>query len=137
MKSLNDLMEFGRVVRSDGAGNVSDSDVPDSVQYGAPEMVYVLLDSDGQAIRRPGESDFHIVDLPDDWTLLTGFTGQYGYSGALMHQSEFIGGGLERHIRENAGYYVAVIVDGLVDDPTGEVKTEPDSWAVAFKELDS
>jgi len=124
MKSLNDLMEFGRVVRSDGAGNVSDSDVPDSVQYGAPEMVYVLLDSDGQAIRDWAVgSDFTIEGVPDDWTLLTGFTGQYGYNGALMHPSEFIGGGLERHIRENAGYYVAVIVDGLLDDPTGEVKT--------------
>jgi hypothetical protein len=130
---LNELMSFGHVVYSDGNGNVTDE--YDDTVFG-PETVYVYLDADGQAIKQPGASDFDI-DMAGygDWQLLRGFTGQDSYNGAIMHASEYIGGGLERFIRENAGYYVAVIVDGLVDDPTGDAETVPDGWAVAFKDL--
>lgn len=40
-----------------------------------------------------------------------------------MHQSEFIGGGMEEHIRETPGLWVALVNHS--DD------SEPDSWAVA------
>lgn len=45
-----------------------------------------------------------------DWTLpLSGLTGQHGYSGPWLHDSELIEGGVERAIRRNgAGYYVAI-----------------------------
>lgn len=132
-QSLNELMSFGHVVVSDGQGNVTDEV---GHPYG-PEIVYVTLDGDGQAIKRPGAADFDIeMNGYGDWELLRGFTGQHGYNGAILHDSEYIGWGLETHIRENAGYYVAVIVDGLEDDPDGEAATVPVGWAVAFKDLD-
>jgi len=118
---LNELMSFGHVVRSDGAGTVIEAG-----EVAGPEILMVDIDKNGQA------------DDPDltwdwsEWTLLRGFTGQYGYHGPIMHESEFIGGGLERHIRENAGYYVAVIVDGYPPDDNAE--SVPVGWAVAFKD---
>lgn len=128
--ALNDLMTFGHVVVSDGHGNVTE---PSSREYG-PEVIYANADYDGQLIKLPGASDFDI-DMCGygDWELLRGFTGQHLYHGAIMHQSEYIGGALEDHIRQNAGYYVAVIVDVLPNLDADE----PDNagWAVAFKGL--
>lgn len=133
--ALNDLMQFGHVVYSDGNGNVTDeagtSHGPEYV-YG-PEVLYADTDGDGNLVKYPGESDFHTdIGQYDGWTLLRGFTGQDSYNGALMHSSEYIGGGLERYIRENAGYYVAVMVDVMPDGDDAE--SEPDSWAVAYRE---
>lgn len=100
-RTLNDVMEFDHVIRVHEDGSISE---PSDVF--APEM------NDGEVY--------------DGWELLTGFTGQYGYSGPMMHASEFVGGGLERHIRETPGLYVALV------DYSGE--DEPDGWAVAYRE---
>jgi hypothetical protein len=96
------------------------------------------------------------------WTLLSGFTGQDGYNGPVMHASEYVGGGLERHIRETPGYYVVLIVNalehhvwqesrftstttcercGLLPLDADDMETtcqsdEPAGWAVAYKPLD-
>lgn len=123
-QSLNELMSFGHVVMSNGEGNVTDQGFPDIL---ANEVVYLVLNSDGQSV-----SD-KLEDVYPGWSALAGFTGQYGYNGPVMHPSEYIGGGLERYIRENAGYYVAVVVDGLYDDEAGE--SESIGWAVLFKEI--
>ncbi len=61
--------------------------------------------------------------------LLTGFTGQYAYNGPCMHESEYVGGGLERYILENPGWYcVTAITDGDSED------SDLCGWAVAYKE---
>jgi hypothetical protein len=98
MTSLKELMDFDVVVHVDHNGVVTPTDV-----YG-PEMV----DEE--------------IEESSGWRLLDGFSGQYGYSGPIMHNSEFIGGDLERYILENPGYYVC-----LVSDYEG--------WAIAFKEM--
>lgn len=121
-------MSFGHVVYSDGNGNVTDKYAAARV-YG-PEVVYQDLDADGQGI------DDEIHNLPEGWTTLRGFTGQYGSNGPVMHASEYIGGALENHIRENAGYYVAVVVDGIGPDEASDDEEDTNiGWAVAF--LDS
>lgn len=66
------------------------------------------------------------VAIDSGWELLNGFSGQYLYSGPVMHPSEFIGGGLARYILETPGIYVAVTVRDIdSDDDAG--------WAVARK----
>lgn len=98
--NLNDLMEFDHVIRVHGDGTVTK------------------------------ERDIHAPDLhdgeleSDEWTLLDGFSEQYGYSGPIMHASEFIGGGLADYILATPGVYVA-LVDYPLDD------SEPEGWAVA------
>jgi hypothetical protein len=134
-QTLNDLMTFGHVVYSDGNGTVTDE--YDDTVYG-PEIVYVETDNDGSIVRYGNDdvaSERYGIDMAGygDWELLHGFSGQYGYNGSIMHPSEFIGGGLERHIRENAGYYVAVMVDTYGEDDDGNDRTV--GWSVAFHEV--
>lgn len=122
--TLNELMEFGTVVLSDGAGNVSVADRSDAPAV--YEVVYLTLDADGQS------TNDDVQGLYEGWTLLSGFTGQHGYNGPVMHDSEYIGGGMESHIRTTAGYYVALIVDGLPDDQDAD-ENVPIGWAVAYR----
>lgn len=74
------------------------------------EMDHVIeVLPDGTVIDR---NDIYSPEIYEDtvekpWTLLKGFTGQYGYNGPAMHSSEYIGGGLEEYILSNPGIYVA------------------------------
>jgi hypothetical protein len=124
--NLNDRMQFGNVVHVHADGTVTDSDTTEYV----PEVVYQELDDEGQCI------DDIVHDVPQGWSLMIGYSGQYSYSGPVMHSSEYIGGGLERAILDNPGLYVAVIVDGLSADESDDAETESIGWAVAFKETD-
>ena len=73
-----------------------------------------------------------------EWTALTGYTGQYGYDGAVMHSSEYIGGRLaEDIISLSAGgdlggmplVWVVTSVELLDDDDVV-------GWAVLYREMD-
>jgi hypothetical protein len=79
-----------------------------------------------------------------EWQLMRGYTGQYMSAGsAHMHDSEFIGGRMERDILANPGLYVAVVLnwpcdtyygcDGP-DQETGEMcdADHVEGWAVAY-----
>lgn len=69
-------------------------------------------------------SDTDDVEVADDrWEPLTGYTGQYSYSGAVMHPSETLGGHLADDILTTPGVYVLVVVEVLDED-------EPAGWAV-------
>jgi hypothetical protein len=126
MKSLNDMMEFDHVVEVLEDGTVNET---------PGIFIYAELN-----VNPAGEDEF---SLEEGWELLQGFTGQYGYRGPVMHPSEFIGGGLERHILETPGYYVALVVNAYCDY-SGETQCEEDSgcdcepagWAIAFKAKD-
>jgi hypothetical protein len=120
-RELNDLMSFGHAIEVRPDGTITDS------AEQAAESVYVYLDADGQI-----ESRTPTIDMAGwkGWELLTGYSGQQGCRGPIMHTSESIGGGLEGHIRATPGHYVAVTVEGLS-------RTENDDatcgWAVAYK----
>lgn len=114
--SLSEILEFNHVVRINAAGHVSDAD---NAAY-APECFNP--DANGTEV--------------DGWHLITsGLTGQYGYSGPWLHDSEVIAGGVARHILEHAadnggGLYVSVYAAYSGDDddePTIE------GWAIAYR----
>lgn len=112
MATLNELMEFDHPVYVSADGTVTD---PPCHLY-APELTGVD-DSELQAQARAA-----------GWAgLLTGHTGQHGYSGPVMHPSEYVGGGLERDILANPGWYVVTTV---TDDENED--WEPYGWAVAY-----
>lgn len=50
------------------------------------------------------------------WEVLTGYSGQHGYNGPVMHPSEFIGEGLARAILSTPGVYAVASVDDVEDD---------------------
>ena len=102
---LNKVMEFDHVVRSKGNGTVIDH----VEGVWAPEVFDENIEEDGTDIRGRRRWKFH----NDKWELMTGYTGQYSYNGPVMHPSESIGGRMAKDIKENAGLYVAVVVQTL------------------------
>lgn len=115
---LNYHMDFDRVVLVNAQGQVFQTD-----EY-APEL-------DGEEIIST-----------EDWTLLSGFTGQYYYNGPVMHESEYIGGRLEQHILSTPGLYAAVLIypsweeqEAVTDEDEEFRNAEPYGWAVAYRPL--
>ena len=109
-----------------------DTDLPLSeiMEFDSP----IEVREDGTMIHR---HDIYAPDLWEgevegyEWTLMNGYSGQDRYSGPVMHNSEYIGGRMERDIRETPGVYVVVACywSPEEDDPDGEVDVE--GWAVA------
>lgn len=139
-ETLNETMAFDHVIRVDERGGVSE---PSWVRE--PGGAYVHTEgAEPELEQRPG----------DGWSMLSGWTGQYSYNGPVMHNSEFIGGGLAEHIRQNPGYYVALTVsyvgtgetncekcgaesgEWCTDDCEGDRETLIEGWVVAFRELE-
>ena len=116
---LNAVMEFDRVIRVDPDGTVSYASAEGAY---APELCAINVDGS-----HTSDTDPDLCRQAGGWTLLSGWTGQYGYSGVCMHPSEFIGGGLAEHILATPGYWVAVVI--YEDDDS-----DPEHWAVAYRE---
>jgi hypothetical protein len=127
VENLNEVMEFDHVIEVKADGTVEDSSESPYL-----DLRYYLTDPETGL----WEPDF---TLPEGWQLMTGYTGQYGYNGPVMHSSEFIGGRMARDILETPGLYVALIVEsdcGNTEEHCTEedgCQCEADGWAVAFK----
>lgn len=102
--NLNDILEFDHVVE------VSENhDVTSVSNLYAPSIIDSEIDS-------------------DDWEFFSnGYTGQHGYNGPIMHDSEYIGGMLAEDILNEPGIYVAV-VSAYIDDSEDGITFE--GWAV-------
>ena len=125
--NLNEVMEFDHVIEVHADGTVTDSE--ESPYF---DLTYYLTDAE------TGLWELE-TSIPEGWSLMSGYTGQYGYNGPCMHQSEYIGGGMARDILETPGLYVALIVRsdcGHTEEFCNEedgCQCEPESWAVAHK----
>jgi hypothetical protein len=120
-KALDTVMEMDHVIQIHADGSITE---PEGVY--APEVL-VETDDDGQILARDETAMIRSVRA-QGWTLLTGYTGQYGYRGPLMHPSEYIGGKLEEDMKDDPAYYVAVAVETLDDND------EPAGWVVARRD---
>ena len=88
MSTLSETLDFDHVIEV----------LPDGTWRDAPGLYAPdAVDVDGDAVTLEG------WDLP-----LSGFTGQYGYTGPWLHDSEIIEGGVERYVFEHPGYWVAI-----------------------------
>ena len=67
------------------------------------------------------------------WELMNGYSGQDRYAGPIMHNSEFIGGQMERDILETPGIYVALVCYWPDAEESDEDETYAEGWAVARK----
>jgi hypothetical protein len=123
-QTLNEIMQFDHVIRVNADGTIDES-VPG---VHAPEFD-VETDEDGQILDEHERAMIEEVRR-QGWELLTGWTGQYAYSGPIMHASEFVGGGLEQHIRETPGLYCCVTIE------TDDDHDEAAGWAIAFRETE-
>jgi hypothetical protein len=118
---LNEVMEFDHVVRV-----LDEHRVTDAKDSYAPELI-MFVNQDGQA---EPDSDEELASQAGsaDWQLLTGWTGQHGYRGPVMHPSEYVGGALADHILNTPGEYVVTAVE------TDDDSDEPAGWAIAYRE---
>ena len=89
IEELSSLMDFDHVIEVHDDGTVTDA----APGIYAPEL--------------HGEEFTGFTD----WRLLSGYTGQYGYNGPVMHPSEFVGGRLAQDILTTPGLYVALVVE--------------------------
>ena len=114
-ENLNSIMEFEHVIEVHADGSVTE---PSGVW--APEL-----------------NDGEITELNSDWLLLDGWSGQYLYSGSIMHPSEYIGGPLADWMLDTPGLYVALVAETYrsCGDQCGQCKEcEPefDGWVIAY-----
>lgn len=98
--TLNAHVEFDSPFRVHPGNVITHGDVPNGRDYWTPE----LLDGDMERAHA------------DNWELLEGYTGQYGYNGPVMHDSETLSGGLARDVLNEPGVYV-VIASNYNPDP--------------------
>lgn len=116
-RPLNEIMEFDHVIRVHPGGQIT-SDRKDH----APEGWY-----DGELSQ----------GIDGKWQLMTGYSGQDRYNGPCMHNSEFIGGGMERDIRSTPGLYVALVCQYTYatdddDDHDYSESSYDEGWVVAY-----
>lgn len=138
------MMDFDHVVRVEADGTFADN------LHGTPPAPDSPTD--------PDINSTAIEGCPD-WTLITsGLTGQHGYNGPWLHDSEQLEGGVAERVFEHAashggGFYVAIYAQysceecggaGLVRQDDEEVecpaKCEPgetdiEGWAIAYRPL--
>lgn len=142
-RALNDVMEFDCVVRVHADGTVTGAE---SGIY-APS-VYPDYSKEGEDYISGFPFGFdYATGLPKrgaEWSLMRGYTCQHGWAGsACMHNSEYIGGGMERDILANPGLYVAVVLNWPCDEEYGCCGPDPETdavcdadhvegWAVAY-----
>jgi hypothetical protein len=117
-KELSDAMEFDHPIRVHDDGSISDIE-----NFYAPDM------HDGE------------IESNTGWRLITGWSGQYSYSGPVMHNSEYIGGALAKHILSTPGIWVAVVCTWLAGecscyaDGYNSCETDvTDGWGLCFRE---
>lgn len=77
------------------------------------------------------------IDGRGVWECVTGMTGQYSYHGAVMHASEYIGGGMAEEVAHIADrgdgervYFAVVAVEVYPDEEDEE--PEPAGWTIAY-----
>lgn len=124
--SLDSVMEFDCPVTVNADGTVTDG--PAGVY--APEVLHSR--EHGMLIDGKPFKD------AEQWEAFSvGYTGQDRYHGPVMHESEYIGGGLERDILATPGVYVVCVVEvlsGESDDPEEnedpDDDPEPAGWTV-------
>lgn len=128
--SLNDKMDFDHVIRI-----TEDGTVEDAKGEHAPEVIVELADDECCSITGEAEAEMIRYVESQGWELMTGYTGQYSYSGPIMHPSEYVGGGLEDDILATPGLYVVVEPTGLYPSEEAEERDSDESigWVIARK----
>lgn len=84
-----------------------------------------------------GDADEYVATMTkgyNGWKAVSGFSGQHGYSGPLMHTSEVLEGGPEDYIRSHPGKYAVVSVCEE-DEEFGD--TDPVGWMLLKKETET
>lgn len=127
------LFAFGGYVGPCYTGGMTTST---TFEFDCPFTVH----ADGSVTDAPGVYAPEVYHSDDDdveihgvgWDALVGYTGQYGYHGAVMHASEQFAGGIREDVLAMPGTYVLTVVEVMPEDDDPE--PEPAGWAVLRKD---
>jgi hypothetical protein len=79
----------------------------DALEFDSPFRVYEGGKiGDGDGIYAPELMDDELIG--DGWVFLSGYSGQDGYSGPIMHSSEYLGGQMAQDVLDEPGLYCMV-----------------------------
>lgn len=126
-RPLDDIMQFDHVIM------VRNGAITEPTGIYAPEVLFGS--EDGQILamhERHVREDLERIG----WTVETGWSRQYSYSGPIMHPSEYIGGALADHIRETDGYWVAVSAEMWPYEEDDD-SPEPAGWLLLHRDLNT
>lgn len=119
-ETLNDLVEFDvpfRIIPSNEGplliGSNAIGIIPDCVTL-MQGSLQLLIDFD-----HPDHSS---------WEPISGFSGQYSYSGPVMHPSEFLGGGMADYVLDVETSTVYVVMEVFAEDDEGVAFDDPAGW---------
>jgi hypothetical protein len=109
--SLDDLVEFNCPIVSNGDGTISDSPVYFDGSYDLYQVGHDNWRVDASSI--------------SGWEAVSdGYTGQYGYNGPVMHNSEILSGALAQKMIDEPGTYVLAEAHYMHDDERAELDEE-------------
>lgn len=115
-EALARIADFDHVFMVIGDGYVTEVDSADEHRLYAPEAFDV---------------DPNTTEL-DGWQLpLSGLTGQHGYSGPWLHDSELIIGAVAERVLSMPGYWVAIYATFSAQDDFDEDHIE--GWTLAYR----
>lgn len=100
-----------------------------------------------ESVENDSEHDILVDGVPKrgltstGWQALEGYTGQYGYDGAVMHDSEFIGGHLANDMIEMSATYEAEGTPLLWTkvlasyEEEGEDEIQYEGWVILYRKI--
>lgn len=124
--TLDTLAEFGRVFRINPDGTLDFVQSDDRRQWAPQRVEDDLIDG--------------LPEARSTWKFVRGFSGQDRYSGPVMHASEYLGGGMARHVLETPGLYVVTEAfvsqekSGFSDEEYDE--DDPAGWVLLHQPAD-
>jgi hypothetical protein len=87
--------------------SVTAETLSDAVEFDSPFRVYEGGKiGDAEDIYAPELMDGEL--LGDGWAFISGYSGQDGYSGPIMHSSEYLGGKMAQDVLDEPGLYCMV-----------------------------
>lgn len=106
-ETLNSQVEFDCPFMVLPHGNIDTSP-----ERGCAPSVYLYVDKQGNGV---GTEEVE-CDREYPWEPVTGYSGQHGYSGPVMHASEYLGGNMASDVLGDwGGVYVVCAVECLPD----------------------
>lgn len=78
----------------------------------------------------------HLTDFDSPFRIakgaefINGFSGQDRYAGPIMHESEYLGGGMAQYVLDNPGVYALVAAYYAPEDETEDSAPEIHGWAL-------
>lgn len=76
------------------------------------------------------DDETQTVDIMGEWTAVEGLTGQHGYNGPIMHESEYFSAGCLDFIMQDRTAPLMVALTTVSDPETGD----PFGWVILTRE---